>query len=147
MRPYGGRAVSSGVQRRGPLYFLSFISYLFSRNEVCQLQQLKQKKIPVRRCVGCNAQRPKRELVRVVRAPVKEDENGVQTGGEVSLDLTGRKPGRGAYVCRDPECLKKAQKARRFERAFSCKIEDAVYDAMYQELCTDVKGKAGEAQK
>ena len=83
--------------------------------------------------------KPKKELVRVVRAPVKEDENGVQTGGEVSLDLTGRKPGRGAYVCRDPECLKKAQKARRFERAFSCKIEDAVYDAMYQELCTDVK--------
>ena len=82
--------------------------------------------------------KPKKELVRVVRAPVKEDENGVQTGGEVSLDLTGRKPGRGAYVCRDPECLKKAQKARRFERAFSCKIEDAVYDAMYQELCTDV---------
>ena len=79
--------------------------------------------------------KPKKELVRVVRAPVKEDENGVQTGGEVSLDLTG------------PECLKKAQKARRFERAFSCKIEDAVYDAMYQELCTDVKGKAGEAQK
>ena len=71
--------------------------------------------------------KPKKELVRVVRAPVKEDENGVQTGGEVSLDLTGRKPGRGAYVCRDPECLKKAQKARRFERAFSCKIEDAVY--------------------
>ena len=69
MRPYGGRAISSGVQRRGPLYFLSFISYLFSRNEVCQLQQLKQKKIPVRRCVGCNAQRPKRELVRVVRSP------------------------------------------------------------------------------
>ncbi len=91
--------------------------------------------------------KPKKELVRVVRAPVKEDENGVQAGGEVSLDLTGRKPGRGAYVCRDPECLKKAQKARRFERAFSCKIEDAVYDAMYQELCTDVKGKAGEAQK
>ena len=44
--------------------------------------------------------KPKKELVRVVRAPVKEDENGVQTGGEVSLDLTGRKPGRGAYVCR-----------------------------------------------
>ena len=87
--------------------------------------------------------KPKKELVRVVRAPVKEDENGVQTGGEVSLDLTGRKPGRGAYVCRDPECLKKAQKARRFERAFSCKIEDAVYDAMYQELLS-VVGMANE---
>ena len=54
--------------------------------------------------------KPKKELVRVVRAPVKEDENGVQTGGEVSLDLTGRKPGRGAYVCRDPECLKRHRK-------------------------------------
>ena len=96
--------------------------------------------------------KPKKELVRVVRAPVKEDENGVHCEKTVEglfarAVLTGRKPGRGAYVCRDPECLKKAQKARRFERAFSCKIEDAVYDAMYQELCTDVKGKAGEAQK
>ena len=89
MRPYGGRAISSGVQRRGSLYFLSFISYLFSRNEVCQLQQLKQKKIPVRRCVGCNAQRPKRELVRVVRSPE----------GEISIDLRGKAPGRGAYLC------------------------------------------------
>ena len=78
--------------------------------------------------------KPKKELVRVVRAPVKEDENGVQTGGEVSLDLTGRKPGRGAYVCRDPECLKKAQKARRFERAFSCQIPAEVYDRMEEEL-------------
>ena len=70
---------------------------------------------------------------------------GVQTGGEVSLDLTGRKPGRGAYVCRNPECLQKAQKARRFERAFSCRIEDAVFEAMYAELCADAQksGKDG----
>ena len=98
---------------------------------------MAQKKIPARQCIGCMTSRPKKELVRVVRAP----------SGEISIDLVGKKPGRGAYVCRNPECLKKAQKARRFERAFSCKIEDAVYDAMYQELCTDVKGKAGEAQK
>ena len=98
---------------------------------------MAQKKIPSRQCIGCMTSRPKKELVRVVRAP----------SGEISIDPVGKKPGRGAYVCRDPECLKKAQKARRFERAFSCKIEDAVYDAMYQELCTDVKGKAGEAQK
>ena len=98
---------------------------------------MAQKKIPARQCIGCMTSRPKKELVRVVRAP----------SGEISIDPVGKKPGRGAYVCRDPECLKKAQKARRFERAFSCKIEDAVYDAMYQELCTDVKGKAGEAQK
>ena len=98
---------------------------------------MAQKKIPARQCIGCMTSRPKKELVRVVRAP----------SGEISIDPVGKKPGRGAYVCRDPECLKKAQKARRFERAFSCKIEDAVYDAMYQELCTDVKGKVGEAQK
>ena len=51
---------------------------------------MKQKKIPLRMCAGCGEMKPKKELVRVVRAPVKEDENGVQTGGEVSLDLTGR---------------------------------------------------------
>ncbi len=100
---------------------------------------MKQKKIPLRMCAGCGEMKPKKELVRVVRAPVKEID-GAQVGGEVSLDLTGRKPGRGAYVCRDPECLKKAQKARRFERAFSCRIEEAVYDAMYNELCADTEG-------
>ena len=56
------------------------------------MQQQKQKKIPVRRCVGCNAQRPKRELVRVVRSPE----------GEISIDLRGKAPGRGAYLCRMP---------------------------------------------
>ena len=82
------------------------------------MQKVKPKKIPLRMCAGCGEMKPKKELVRVVRAPVKEVD-GVETGGEVSLDLTGRKPGRGAYVCRNPECLKKAQKARRFERALS----------------------------
>ena len=64
-----------------------------------------------------------------------KDENGnvIQTG-EVSLDLSGRKPGRGAYVCKSVECLKAARKARRFERAFSCKIPDEVYDRMEEEI-------------
>lgn len=78
--------------------------------------------------------KPKKELVRVVRAPEKTDENGVVTGGEISLDLTGKKPGRGAYVCHNPECLKKARKARKFERAFSCKIPDEIYDKMEAEI-------------
>lgn len=104
---------------------------------------MKQKKIPLRMCAGCGEMKPKKELVRVVRAPVKT-ENGVDVGGEISLDCTGRKPGRGAYVCPDPECLKKAQKARRLERAFSCKIEDAVYDEMYSVLCANAKG--GDAE-
>ncbi len=68
--------------------------------------------------------KPKKELVRVVRSPE----------GEVSLDLTGKKPGRGAYVCRNAECMAKAKKAKRFDRAFSCEIPDEVYDRMEQEL-------------
>ena len=95
---------------------------------------MKQKKIPLRMCSGCGEMKPKKELVRVVKAPENTDEIGNVTGGEISLDLTGRKPGRGAYVCHDPECLIKARKARRFERAFSCKIPDEVYDTMEAEI-------------
>ncbi len=95
---------------------------------------MKQRKIPLRQCSGCGEMKPKKELVRVVRAPEKTDENGAVTGGEISLDLTGKKPGRGAYVCHNPECLKKARKARKFERAFSCKIPDEVYDTMEAEI-------------
>lgn len=82
------------------------------------------RRIPLRKCTGCNEMKPKQELVRVVRSPE----------GEISLDLTGKKPGRGAYVCRSEECLKKARKARRFERAFSCAIPDEVYDRMEEEM-------------
>ena len=85
---------------------------------------MHQKKVPLRRCTGCGEMKPKKELVRVVRSPQ----------GEVSLDLSGRAPGRGAYVCRNVECLKKARKAHRFERAFSCQIPEAVYDRMEEEM-------------
>ena len=77
----------------------------------------------------------KRELIRVVKAPEKKDENGdVISGGEISLDLTGRKPGRGAYVCKNTDCFEKARKARRFERSLSCKIPEDVYEQMSKEL-------------
>ena len=77
----------------------------------------------------------KRELIRIVKAPEKKDENGnVVSGGEISLDLTGRKPGRGAYVCHSAECLKKAIKSRRFEREFNCEIPQEVYDMMEKEM-------------
>ncbi len=82
------------------------------------------RRIPMRKCTGCNEMKPKKELVRVVRSPE----------GEVSLDLVGKKPGRGAYVCRDAECLAKARKAKRFERAFSCEIPAEVYEKMEDEL-------------
>ena len=85
---------------------------------------MHQKKIPMRMCTGCGQMKPKKELVRVVKSPE----------GEISLDLTGKKPGRGAYVCRSAECLKAARKARRLERAFSCRIPDTVYDRMEEEL-------------
>ena len=99
---------------------------------------MKQKRQPMRKCSGCSQMKEKRELIRVVRAPEKRDElQNIVSGGEISLDLTGKKPGRGAYVCRDPECLAKARKAKRFERAFSCAIPDGVYDKMEDELRND----------
>ncbi len=85
------------------------------------------RKIPLRKCTGCNEMKPKKELVRVVRSPE----------GEISLDLTGKAPGRGAYVCRNAECLKIARKARRFEKAFSCAIPDEVFDRMEGELADE----------
>ena len=82
------------------------------------------KKIPVRRCVGCGEHFPKGELVRVVRTPE----------GEVTLDLTGKKSGRGAYICKKSTCLKKARKSRRIETSLECSIPDAVYDRMEEEI-------------
>lgn len=91
---------------------------------------MKPKKIPMRMCTGCGEMKPKKELVRIVRGPEKED------GGapEIALDLTGKKPGRGAYLCRSAQCLQKARKSRRLERAFSCRIPEEVYGQMEKEL-------------
>lgn len=83
-----------------------------------------QRKIPMRQCVGCRTMFPKRELIRVVKSPE----------GEISLDFKGKKPGRGAYVCKSGECLKKARKTRALERVFSCPIPDSVFDAMEAEM-------------
>ena len=82
------------------------------------------KKIPLRQCVGCREHRPKPELIRVVRSPE----------GEVSLDFKGKKPGRGAYVCPDPECLKRARKSRALERAFSASLPDEVWTALEAQM-------------
>ena len=81
---------------------------------------MKQKKIPMRKCVGCNEMKPKKELIRIVRSPE----------GEISADLTGKKAGRGAYLCPDAECLKKAEKAKRLERAFECAVPPEVYASL-----------------
>lgn len=93
------------------------------------------KKVPLRKCTGCGEMKEKRALIRVVKSPEKKDENGnVISGGEISLDLTGRKSGRGAYVCKNADCFEKARKARRFERSLSCKIPEDVYEQMSKEL-------------
>lgn len=84
----------------------------------------KKRKIPERQCLGCNAHKAKAELLRVVRDPE----------GNVSLDFKGRKPGRGAYLCKSPECLRKARKNRRISGSLKCEIPDAVWDAMEEEL-------------
>lgn len=97
-----------------------------------------KKKIPLRKCSGCGEMKPKKELIRVVKAPDVKNENGeIVAKGDISLDLTGKKSGRGAYVCKSAECLSKARKARRFERAFACQIPDSVYDSMEEELTAD----------
>ena len=82
------------------------------------------KKIPMRQCTGCREMKPKRELIRVVRAP----------DGSISLDFKGKAPGRGAYVCRDMQCLKKAIKSRALERAFDVPIPQEVYDALTAQM-------------
>ena len=82
------------------------------------------KKIPLRQCVGCREMKPKGALIRVVKSPE----------GEVSLDFKGKKPGRGAYVCPDPECLKRARKSRALERAFSAPMPPEVYDALEAQM-------------
>lgn len=88
---------------------------------------MKMKKIPMRMCLGCNEMKPKKEMIRVVKS----------AQGEISLDFTGKKSGRGAYICKNTECFLSAKKARRFEKSFSCKIDDKVYEEMENELTTE----------
>ena len=83
-----------------------------------------QKKIPQRQCMGCRERKDKRAMLRVVRG----------TDGSVRLDFSGKLNGRGAYVCPDPECLKKAQRSRALERCLETPIPQEVYDRMVKEM-------------
>ncbi len=85
---------------------------------------LKTRKIPQRMCLGCQESHPKKELIRIVRSPE----------GEYSVDTTGKKPGRGAYICPKQECFDKARKSRGLERSFKNAIDPAVYEALAQQL-------------
>lgn len=83
-----------------------------------------EKKIPMRQCLGCREMKPKRELIRVVRSP----------DGEISLDFKGKASGRGAYICPDSACLKKAIKAKALEKAFSMSIPPEIYDKLQEQM-------------
>lgn len=85
---------------------------------------MAQKKIPMRQCLGCREMKPKRELSRVVRSPQ----------GEVSLDFKGKSPGRGAYVCPNMACLKKAVKSNALGRALETAIPEEIYNALYEQM-------------
>lgn len=86
---------------------------------------MANKKIPMRQCVGCGEMKAKKELIRVIK-----------TEEEVLLDTTGRKNGRGAYICANPECLKKARKSKGLERSLKATIPDEVYENLEKEMST-----------
>lgn len=89
---------------------------------------MKERKVPLRRCTGCHEMKDKKELIRVVRNDLNE----------FSLDFTGKKNGRGAYVCSTEECLNKAQKNKGFERSFKSSIPKEIYENLRNELITNV---------
>ena len=82
------------------------------------------RKIPMRMCVGCSEMKPKPELIRIVRSPE----------GEISLDSTGKKSGRGAYICCNKDCLKKAIKSKRLDRTFECTVPEDLYERLEEQL-------------
>ena len=89
-----------------------------------------QKKIPQRQCMGCRERKAKRDMIRVVR----------MTDGNVSLDFSGKLNGRGAYICPDPQCLKKAEKAKSLERSLEVPIPQQVYDRLHKEMEAGIHG-------
>ncbi|MBQ7218083.1 MAG: YlxR family protein [Ruminococcus sp.] len=88
---------------------------------------MAERRVPLRKCIGCGEMKDKRELVRIVRS--KE--------GEVSVDFTGKKPGRGAYICKNVECLDKAERMKRLSKAFSAPIAPEIYATLRKELDQD----------
>ena len=82
-----------------------------------------EKKIPMRTCIACRTVKPKKELIRVVKS-----------GEEISLDKTGKKNGRGAYVCDSADCIAKIKKQKLLNKVFACSVEDSVYEKLTEEF-------------
>ena len=91
---------------------------------------MNKKKTPMRQCVGCKEMRNKKDMMRVLRT----------SDGEVVLDTTGKKNGRGAYLCMTKECLEKARKNKGLERSFKINIPDEIYEGMEREFEESVHG-------
>lgn len=85
------------------------------------------RKIPQRKCIGCNQSKDKKDLIRVVK----------NAEGEISIDTTGKKPGRGAYICNDVNCLRAARKGKKLEKAFETQISEEIYNRLEQEISAD----------
>ncbi|RKI42828.1 YlxR family protein [bacterium D16-51] len=88
------------------------------------------KKVPLRQCTGCGERREKKELIRIIRTPEEE----------IVVDFTGKKNGRGAYICNSVECLRLARKKKSLERSLNTAIPEQVYQELEKEMCTDEKG-------
>ncbi len=97
---------------------------------------LKQRKPPLRMCVGCREMKPKKELIRAVRSPE----------GVVALDPTGKKPGRGAYVCKSADCLRRALKQRQLDRALDAKLDESVTQALSAQMQALLDAPAAEGE-
>lgn len=91
---------------------------------------MKSKKVPMRLCVGCGEMQPKKELIRVLK----------DTDGTITLDFTGKKSGRGAYLCKNMDCFAAAQKGHRIERSFGCRVSEEIYEEMKHALQTELAG-------
>lgn len=88
---------------------------------------MKVKKVPMRMCNGCMEMKPKKELIRIVKSPT----------GDISVDLTGKKSGRGAYICKDVECLEKAYKAKRLNKNLESEINAEIYEKLKEVILND----------
>ena len=88
------------------------------------------KKVPLRQCTGCGERREKKDLIRIIRTPEEE----------ILVDFTGKKNGRGAYICNSVECLRLARKKKSLERSLNTAIPEQIYQELEKEMCTDEKG-------
>lgn len=90
---------------------------------------MKARKMPLRKCVGCGEQKPKKDLIRIVK----------NKDGELFVDFTGKANGRGAYICQDSKCLQTAQKRKALNRALECEISQEIFDRLEEELSENDK--------